>query len=114
MTQKSHFVSAAIALATLASVAFATAPAQAAVICKTAGVPKGCIAATAPVIVAPAAPVATTTVTRAAYVAPAPVATRTVARAAYIAPAPVGVAHAGYTRVTPYGVRHVGYTRVWR
>lgn len=98
MTKKSHFVSGAIALATLAAVSFATAPANAAVICKTAGVPQGCIVATAPVVVAPA-PVATTTVARAAYIAPA---------------APVAVAHAGYTRVTPYGVRHVGYTRVWR
>jgi len=100
MTRKSHFVSAALALATLATVSFATAPAQAAeVACKTGGAMQGCVAATtAPVVVAPAAPVATATV----------------ARAAYIAPAPVGVSHAGYTRVTPYGVRHVGYTTVWR
>jgi hypothetical protein len=94
----SHFVSAAFALATLASVSFATAPAQAAeVACKTGGAVQGCVAATTPVVVAPA-PVTTTTV-HAAYIAPA---------------APVAVTHAGYTRVTPYGVRHVGYTRVWR
>jgi hypothetical protein len=94
---KSHFVSAAFALATLATVSFATAPAQAAEIaCKTGGAVQGCVAATtAPVVVAP-------------------VATATVARAATIAPAPVAVGHVGYTRVTPYGVRHVGYTRVWR
>jgi len=90
----SHFVSAAFALATLASVSFATAPAQAAeVACKTGGAVQGCVAATTPVVVAPA-PVTTTTV-HAAYIAPA---------------APVAVTHAGYTRVTPYGVRHVGYT----
>jgi hypothetical protein len=98
MTRTSHFSIAAIALATLAAASFATAPANAAVICKTAGVPQGCIAATAPVFVTPAAPATTTTVTHAAY----------------IAPTPAAVTHAGYTRVTPYGVRHVGYTRVWR
>ena len=100
MTKKSHFVSAAFALATLATVSFATAPAQAAeVACKTGGAVQGCVAAaTAPVIVAPAAPIAATTI----------------AHAAYVAPAPVAVTHAGYTRMTPYGVRHVGYTRVWR
>ena len=99
ITKTSHFVSAAFALATLATVSFATAPAQAAeVACKTGGAVHGCVAATtAPVVVAPAARIATTTV-----------------HAAYVAPAPVAVAHAGYTRVTPYGVRHVGYTRVWR
>jgi hypothetical protein len=76
---------------------------------------KGCIAATAPVIITPAAPVATTTtVTRAAYVAPAPIARTTIARAAYYRPAPVGVTHAGVTRVTPNGVAHAGVTRVWR
>ena len=101
MTKKSHFVSAAFALATLASLSFATAPAQAAeVACKTGGAVQGCVAATsAPVVVAPAAPVATATV---------------VTHAAYVAPAQVAVTHTGYTRVTPYGVRHVGYTRVWR
>jgi hypothetical protein len=99
MTKNSHFVSAAFALATLASLSFATAPAQAAeVACKTGGAVQGCVAATTAPVVAPAAPVATTTV----------------AHAAYIAPAPVAVTHTGYTRVTPYGVRHVGYTRVWR
>jgi hypothetical protein len=96
MSNKSHFVSAAIALATLASVSIATVPAQAAeVVCKTNGVAQGCVAAAAPVVVAP---VAATSVTRVAYAATAPVA----------------VSHVGYTRVTPYGVRHVGYTRGWR
>ena len=99
MTKSSHFASAAFALATLTTISFATAPALAAeVVCKTGGAAQGCIAATAPVVVAPAAPVATAAV----------------ARAAYIAPAPAAVSHVGYTRVTPYGVRHVGYTRVWR
>ena len=115
MTNNSRFVSAAIALATLAGVSFATLPAQAAVICKAGVVARGCIATTAPVIIKPAAPVATTTtVARAAYVAPAPVATTTVARAAYVRPAPVAVTHAGVTRVTPNGVAHAGVTRVWR
>jgi hypothetical protein len=99
MSNKSHFVSTAIALATLATVSIATAPAQAAeVICKTNGVEQGCVAAAAPVVVAPRAPVAATSITRVAYAAAAPVA----------------VSHVGYTRVTPYGVRHVGTTRVWR
>jgi hypothetical protein len=69
------------------------------VYCKTAGVPQGCVVrptAPAPVVVAPAAPVAAVGVARVGY------------------RAPVGVTHAGYTRVTPYGVRHVGVTRVWR
>jgi hypothetical protein len=97
MTKMSHVLGAAFALATLATVTFATAPAEAAeVICKTGGAAQGCIAETVPVVVAPAAPVVVTT------------------RAAYVAPAPVAVTHAGYTRVTPYGVKHVGYTRVWR
>jgi hypothetical protein len=114
MTKNSRFVSAAIALATLAGVSFAAMPAQAAVICKAGGVVKGCIAATKPVIITPAAPAATTTVTHAAIVAPAPVATTSVARAAYDRPAPVAVTHAGVTRVTPNGVAHAGVTRVWR
>ena len=99
MIRTSHFVSAAFALATLETVSFAAAPAQAAeVACKTVGAVHGCVAATtAPVVVAPAARIATTTV-----------------HAAYVAPAPAAVTHTGYTRVTPYGVRHVGYTRVWR
>jgi hypothetical protein len=88
MSNKSKWMSAAVAFIALASVSLATAPAEAAVIyCKTAGVPQGCI-------VRPTYPVA------------APV---------RIAPVtPVAVRHVGYTRVTPYGVRHVGYTRVWR
>ena len=99
MSKKSHSLSVAIVLATLATVSIATAPAQAAeVICKTNGVTQGCVAATAPVVVAPAAPIAAARVTRVAYAAAAPVA----------------VSHVGYTRVTPYGVRHVGTTRVWR
>src|ERR1043166_3245539 len=98
MTNISHLVSFAFGLAALATVA--AAPAQAAeVACKTGGAVQECGAATtARVVVAPAAPIATATI----------------ARAAYIAPAPVAVTHAGYPRVTPYGVRHVGYTRVWR
>jgi hypothetical protein len=89
MSKKSHFATAAIALATLATVSIASAPANAAVICTA----QGCVAAApAPIV----APIATTTVAHVAY------------------GAPVGVTHAGYTRVTPYGVRHVGYTRVWR
>ena len=120
MTKNSRFVSAAIALATLTGVSFATLPAQAAVICKTGGAIRGCIAATKPVIITPAAPVATTTTVTHAAVAPAPApapvaTTTTVARAAYIAPAaPVAVTHAGVTRVTPNGVAHAGVTRVWR
>ena len=57
----------------------------AAVYCKTAGVPQGCIVRPTGPVVRPVYPVA-----------------------------PVTVAHVGYTRVTPYGVRHVGYTRVRR
>src|SRR5262249_40915478 len=89
MLNKSMIVSATIAVAALASVSLAAAPADAAAVyCKTAGVPQGCI-------VRPTAPV---------YVAP-------VARPLA---APAAVRHVGYTRVTPYGVRHVGYTRVRR
>jgi hypothetical protein len=99
MTKNSQLASIAFALAALATISFATAPAEAAeVICKTSGAAQGCVAATAPVYVAPAAPVAAASITRAAY----------------IAPAPAAVSHVGYTRVTPYGVRHVGYSRVWR
>ena len=95
---KSRFLGAAIAFAVLSTAALATVPANAAVVyCKTAGVPQGCVVRTAPVVVAPAAPVAAATVTRAAVVTPA-----------------ATVRHVGYTRVTPYGVRHVGYTRVRR
>jgi hypothetical protein len=91
MSSKSKWVSAAVALtalSTLATASLIAAPAEAAVVyCKRAGVPQGCIVRTAPVVVAP--------------VRIAPV-------------TPVAVRHVGYTRVTPYGVRHVGYTRVWR
>jgi len=91
MSNKSKWVSAAVAvtaLSTLATVSLTAAPAEAAVVyCKTAGVPQGCVVRTAPVVVAP--------------VRVAPI-------------APVTVRHVGYTRVTPYGVRHVGYTRVRR
>jgi hypothetical protein len=91
MWTKSKLMSAALALtafSTLATVSLTAAPAEAAAVyCKTAGVPQGCVVRTAPVVVAP--------------VRVAPV-------------TPVAVRHVGYTRVTPYGVRHVGYTRVWR
>jgi hypothetical protein len=96
MSNKSKWVSVAVALAafsTLATVSLTAAPAEAAVVyCKTAGVPQGCVVrpTVAPVVVAPVAPVARVGV------------------------APVGVRHVGYTRVTPYGVRHVGYTRALR
>ena len=99
MSNKSKWMSAAIALtafSTLAAVSLTAPPAEAAVVyCKTAGVPQGCVVRTAPVVVAPVAPVAAVRVTRVGY-------------------APVTVRHVGYTRVTPYGVRHVGYTRVRR
>jgi hypothetical protein len=98
MLTKSKSIAAVVA--TIAAVSLTAAPAQAAVVyCKTAGVPQGCVVrptAPAPVVVAPAAPVAAVGVARVGY------------------RAPVGVTHAGYTRVTPYGVRHVGVTRVWR
>lgn len=91
MWTKSKLMSAALALtafSTLATVSLTAAPAEAAAVyCKTAGVPQGCVVRTAPVVVAP--------------VRVAPV-------------TPVTVRHVGYTRVSPYGVRHVGYTRVWR
>jgi len=93
MSNKSKWVSAAVALtafSTLAAVSLTAAPAEAAVVyCKTAGVPQGCV-------VRPTAPVAV------------------VAPVARVGVAPVSVRHVGYTRVTPYGVRHVGYTRVRR
>jgi hypothetical protein len=96
---KSKTLSAAIAaiFMSVAAASLATTPANAAAVyCKTAGVPQGCIVrpTAAPVVVAPAAPV-------------------TAARVGYYG-GPVAVKHVGYTRVTPYGVRHVGYTRVWR
>jgi hypothetical protein len=98
MLTKSKSIAAVVA--TIAAVSLTAAPAQAAVVyCKTAGVPQGCVVrptAPAPVVVAPAAPIAAVGVARVGY------------------RAPVGVTHAGYTRVTPYGVRHVGVTRVWR
>ena len=101
MSTKSKSIAAVAALVTtIAAASLTAAPAQAAVVyCKTAGVPQGCVVrptAPAPVVVAPAAPVAAVGVARVGY------------------RAPVGVTHAGYTRVTPYGVRHVGVTRVWR
>jgi hypothetical protein len=97
MSKTAHSLSVAIVLATLATMSIAAAPAQAAeVICKTNGAAQGCVAAAAPVVVAPVAPIAAAT------------------RVAYAAAAPVAVGHVGYTRVTPYGVRHVGYTRVRR
>jgi hypothetical protein len=87
MLNKSQWVSAAVALtaiSTLAAVSLNAAPAEAAVVyCKTAGVPQGCIVRPSVVPVARPIPVAA-----------------------------VGVTHVGVTRVTPYGVRHVGYNRV--
>ena len=104
MSTKSKWMSAAVALTaltTLALVSLAAAPAEAAAVyCKTAGVPQGCI-------VRP-------TVAPAVIVRPAPVAAVGVVHVGYTRVAPVSVAHVGYTRVTPYGVRHVGYTRVRR
>jgi len=91
---KSRFVGAAIAFAVLSTASLASMPANAAAVyCKTAGVPQGCVVRPTPVVVAPIA------TTRIAYAN---------------VTAPVAVRHVGYTRVTPYGVRHVGYTRVWR
>lgn len=95
MSRKS-FIGAAIAFAVLSTASLTAAPANAAAVyCKTAGVPQGCIVRpTAPVYVAP---VARTSVTRVGYYGPT-----------------TTVKHVGYTRVTPYGVKHVGYTRVRR
>jgi len=62
MLKKAGALSAGIVVAALASVAalsLSTGPAQAAVYCKTVGVPKGCVVRpTEAVVVAPAAPVA--------------------------------------------------------
>src|SRR5579859_477236 len=100
---KSRFIGAAIAFAVLSTAALAAAPANAAAVyCKTAGVPQGCIVRPTPApIVTPVVPPAAS-VTRVGY-----------ARVGYYG-GPVAIKHVGYTRVTPYGVRHVGYTRVWR
>ena len=88
MSKKKEWVSAALALtalSTLASFSLGTGSAEAAVVyCKTAGVPQGCVVRPT-VVVRPVYPMA-----------------------------PAAVRHVGYTRVTPYGVRHVGYTRVRR
>jgi len=100
LTKSKSIAAIAAVVTTIAAVSLTAAPAQAAVVyCKTAGVPQGCVVrptAPAPVVVAPAAPVAAVGVARVGY------------------RAPVGVTHAGYTRVTPYGVVHRGVTRVWR
>lgn len=93
---KSLSAVAAVCLATIASVSFAAPANAAAVYCKTAGVPQGCVVRPTP-----------------APVVVAPVRVATIARVGYVG-APVVVHHVGYTRVTPYGIRHVGYTRVWR
>jgi hypothetical protein len=86
MLNKSKWVSAAVALTALSTLSLGAAPAEAAAVyCKTAGVPQGCIVRPTGPVVRPIYPVA-----------------------------PVTVRHVGYTRVTPYGVRHVGYTRVRR
>ena len=97
MWKKSSFIGASVAFVALASASLLSSPAQAAAVyCKTAGVPQGCIVRPTPVVVTPA-----------------PVYGRPVyGRPVY--GGPVAVRHVGYTRVTPYGVRHVGYTRVWR
>ncbi len=96
MLNKSKWLSAAVALtalSTLAAVSLTAAPAEAAVVyCKTAGVPQGCIVRPTGPVVRPVVPVV-----------------RPIYRGG-----PVTVRHVGYTRVTPYGVRHVGYTRVRR
>jgi hypothetical protein len=95
---KSKSFSAALAAVfmSVAAASLATTPANAAAVyCKTAGVPQGCIARPTPAPIV--APVAAASVTRVGYYG-----------------GPVAVKHVGYTRVTPYGVRHVGYTRVWR
>ncbi len=88
MLKKKGWVSAALALtalSTLASVSLGAGSAEAAVVyCKTAGVPQGCVVRPT-VVVRPVYPIT-----------------------------PAAVRHVGYTRVTPYGVRHVGYTRVRR
>ena len=89
---KSKTFSTAVAavLLSVAAASLATTPANAAVVCKTAGVPQGCVVAptAAPVVVAPAAPVAAASVTRVGY---------------------YGRYYGG-----PVAVKHVGYTRVWR
>jgi hypothetical protein len=86
MLNKSKWLSAAVALTALSTLSLGAAPAAAAAVyCKTAGVPQGCIVRPTGPVVRPIYPVA-----------------------------PVTVRHVGYTRVTPYGVRHVGYTRVRR
>jgi hypothetical protein len=97
MWKKSSFIGASVAFVALASASLLSSPAEAAAVyCKTAGVPQGCIVRPTPVVVTPA-----------------PVYGRPVyGRPVY--GGPVAVRHVGYTRVTPYGVRHVGYTRVWR
>ena len=100
LESKSFGAALAAVFISVAAAALATTPANAAAVtCKTAGEPQGCIVrpTPAPVIVAPAAPVATASVARVGYYG-----------------GPVAIKHVGYTRVTPYGVRHVGYTRVWR
>jgi hypothetical protein len=103
MLSKSKSYSAALAAVfmSVAAASLATTPANAAAVyCKTAGVPQGCVVRpVAPVVVAP---VAAASVTRVGYT-----------RVGYYG-GPVAIHHVGYTRVTPYGVRHVGYTRVWR
>jgi hypothetical protein len=102
MSTKSKSSSAALAAVfmTVAAGSLAATPANAAVAyCTAAGVPQGCVVrpTPAPVVVAPAVPVAAATAARVGYYR-----------------GPVAVRHVGYTRVTPYGVRHAGFTRVWR
>jgi len=95
MSRKS-FIGATVALAVLSAASLAAAPANAAAVyCKTASVPQGCIVRPTPSVVTPA------------YTA------ARVSGVGYYGPTAT-VKHVGYTRVTPYGVKHVGYTRVWR
>jgi hypothetical protein len=97
---KSLSVALAAVFMSVAAASLAMTPANAAAVyCKTAGVPQGCIVrpTVSPVV--------------------APVAAAGVARVGYYGRyygGPVAIHHVGYARVTPYGVRHFGRTRVWR
>ncbi|MGX5736373.1 hypothetical protein [Bosea thiooxidans] len=77
-------------LSVLAVVSLSAGPAEAVVYCKTVGVPKGCVARPAPVVVAPA-----------------PVVGAPVARAAVVTPG-VGAPGVGVTRGVGVGARGVG------
>ena len=87
MWKKSSFIGASVAFVALASASLLSSPAEAAAVyCKTAGVPQGCVVRPTPVIAPVVAPVRV---------------------------AAVSAARVGYYR-GPVAVRHVGYTRVWR